>query len=140
MKCSCPYGPRCESRSCRGDPAATMGLKDRRTGIIHARADVSFMHPWSRGPTRRVMFLCDQCWKEIQEAQDTPLRGIDRPEHASEDWRPSLHDHVRLTAIDNIIRDSLPQSYEEAAVEHTLERMKRWSPQERQRYGLRSRP
>jgi hypothetical protein len=78
-----------------------MGLKDRRTGEIKKRAEWSVAIPRWRGPGFRLIFMCDECWQAMQAAQSAPLLGIDRPAHASEDWKPSITEHIRLTRIKN---------------------------------------
>ncbi len=100
-----------------------MGVKDRHAGIIKARADWSLMHPWSRGPTPRVMFLCDACWEEIQAAWNKPLVGITRPEHASDFWKPSIMHHVRMTAQENHRQEhaqQIPTDYEKAVTQFVM--------------------
>jgi 1,4-alpha-glucan branching enzyme len=99
--CDCAFGPRCESNRGCADDDQTMGFKDRRTGEIKKRAEWSVAIPLWRGPGFRLIFMCDECWQAAQDAQNTPLLGIDRPEHASEFWRPSITEHIRLTQIKN---------------------------------------
>lgn len=98
--CSCVFGPRCESnRNCE-DSAATMGVKDPRTGVISARARVSFFHPASPGPTPRLLFYCADCFAALRDAWGKPIPGITRPAHASEFWQPSLMEHIRLSQME----------------------------------------
>lgn len=55
---------------------------------------------WGEGPTRFVfMFMCEMHLGIYLEALSKPLRGIDRPEGADEDWRPSLSEMMRQAKI-----------------------------------------
>lgn len=100
--CKCVFGPRCESNRGCEDEDQTVGIKDRRTGAIRARAHWSFFHPWwSRGPTPRILFYCNDCLEELKAVWGKPIPGITRPAHASEFWRPSIGEHIRLTALEN---------------------------------------
>lgn len=121
--CACAFGPRCESNRCCEDEAATMGVKSWRTGTIRARADWSLIHPWSRGPTPRVLFYCNDCLESLKEAQSKPLVGIDRPAHASDFWEPSIMDHLRLTMLENVRQEhaqQIPTDYEMAVTQFVM--------------------
>jgi hypothetical protein len=136
MKCGCPFGPRCESNRNCVDEAAMMGVKDRRTGTIRARAEWSIMHGWSRGPTPRVLFYCDACLKSLDEAMAKPIIGITRPPHASEDWKPSITAHIVLAAMEVRQRERARQpppaiSYDEDfVIRYGEKRISRWTPQQ----------
>lgn len=43
--------------------------------------------------------MCTACKDIYLEALSTPLKGIDRPEHADDDWRPSILEHIRHAEI-----------------------------------------
>lgn len=78
----CPNRPRCEYSFC-GDPA-----------------DTSIMVPLWEKPLRFVpTFFCKSCAEYFKDAWVKPLRGIDRPEHADEDWRPSIAEMMRHASI-----------------------------------------
>lgn len=51
-------------------------------------------------PRGFLMFMCAPCAEYYREAARTPLKGIDRPERAGEEWRPSLADHLRHAEIE----------------------------------------
>jgi hypothetical protein len=84
--CTCPERPRCEYHHC-GDAA-----------------DWSVFTPPGRWikerPYGRLMFMCMPCKDFYVDALSRPLKGIDRPEGADEEWRPSLADHLRHAEID----------------------------------------
>jgi hypothetical protein len=44
-------------------------------------------------------FFCKPCAEYFKEAWTKPMRGIDRPEHADEDWRPSIAEMMRHASI-----------------------------------------
>lgn len=85
--CSCPRGPRCEYSG----------------GACERPADWSFFTPPGRWiktwPHGRFTFMCTPCRDYYVEALPKPLKGIDRPEGADEDWRGSLLDHIRHAQI-----------------------------------------
>lgn len=84
MICSCPEQPRCEYHHCS------------------APADWSVWQPrWGTIPAARgsVKFMCGACWKIYRKAMTTPMRGIDRPEGADDEWRGSILDHLRHARI-----------------------------------------
>ena len=83
--CDCPNGPRCEFYN----------------GWCGRRANWSVMVPLSwKIPVRLgPKFTCNECWQRFTKAWKTPLKGIDRPEGADDDWKPSLLDmmhHARI--------------------------------------------
>lgn len=135
QSCSCAFGPRCESNRCCEDEAATMGIKDQRTGTIRKRATVSFFHPFQRGPVPRLKFYCGDCFAALKESWGKPIRGIHPPRGASDFYQPSLLAMVQLSAMEIRQRERTaqrpPATYDEAAERHTLERMKRWTPAQR---------
>ncbi len=65
------------------------------------KADWSAMVPstWKLPLKLAPTFACDECWQRFNEAWKTPLKGIDRPEGADEDWKPSLMEHLRHARI-----------------------------------------
>lgn len=71
--CSCSERPRCMAIGC-DDPA-----------------DWTIVRPLGR---HRAMFICN----EDYEAMRDPIPGIDRPDSADENWRPSLFDMVRQSS------------------------------------------
>ena len=97
--CNCAFGPRCESNRCCEDDDQSVGIRDCRTGAIKKRAQWSV--PLLRRSGIRLTFMCDDCWQTFWEALHTPLAGIDKPANAGEFWKPSISDHIRLTAIAN---------------------------------------
>jgi hypothetical protein len=63
-----------------------------------APADWSvWLHAWLSRPAG-PKFMC-QTHKDIY-TDPTPIPGIDRPPHADEFWRPSIHDMIRLAALE----------------------------------------
>lgn len=91
--CACPEGPRCEVYG----------------GNCERPADWSFFTPPGRWiktwPHGRFTFMCTPCRDYYAAAIKKPLKGIDRPEGADEDWRPSIMEHLRLSAIDAQINE-----------------------------------
>lgn len=75
--CECKERPMCQMIAC------------------HLPADWSLCMPALPMRLGGVMFICDWHWQKMQE----PIPGIDRPSHASEDWRPSIVESVRLAII-----------------------------------------
>lgn len=49
--------------------------------------------------------MCTPCKGLYLDAISKPLKGIDPPENALEDWRPSLMDHLRHAEIDIAFKD-----------------------------------
>ena len=135
-QCKCPFGPRCDSIFNCEDETATMGVRDPRTGAIRARADwTAMMEPKRKFHRLKAMFFCNDCWEETQRVRSRPLIGIDPPEHASDFWRPSIMDHIRLTALEYSRQERAknpPTNYTDAALEYELSRMKRWTPGQRE--------
>lgn len=43
--------------------------------------------------------MCEVCYQMTREVALKPMRGIDRPEGAPEDWRPSLDEMMRHARI-----------------------------------------
>jgi len=56
---------------------------------------ITWQMPLRLGPK----FYCNACWEYFVRAWNTPKKGIDRPENASDDWRPSILEHIRHAAI-----------------------------------------
>jgi hypothetical protein len=79
---NCPNRPRCEYSFC-GDPA------DRSILVPTWQKPMSFV------PT----FFCKPCAEYFKDAWAKPMRGIDRPQHADEDWRPSIAEMMRHASI-----------------------------------------
>lgn len=50
-------------------------------------------------PYGRFTFMCTLCKDYYVEEWKKPLKGIDRPPGADEDWRPSLMEHIRHAQI-----------------------------------------
>jgi hypothetical protein len=44
-------------------------------------------------------FFCDPCWQFFQKSWRTPIRGLDKPEGADDDWKPSIHEVLRHAQI-----------------------------------------
>jgi hypothetical protein len=65
------------------------------------RADWSVWVPHTWKPPLRLTpkFACNECLEFFRKAWDTPIKGIDRPEGADEDWRPSLMDMMKHARI-----------------------------------------
>lgn len=82
MPC-CLLHPKCEYHRC-GEPAT-----------------MSCMVPYSWKPPLRLApkFYCAKCWETFTTAWRAPMKGIDRPEWADDDWRPSIDEHWRHGAI-----------------------------------------
>lgn len=91
--CNCPERAMCEY-----------------TGVPCERpADWSILTPPGRWiktfPHGRLHFMCTPCKVYYLEQLPKPLKGIDRPEGADEDWRGSIMEHLRLSAIDAQINE-----------------------------------
>lgn len=81
--CSCRLIPSCEYPHCNY-PAEL-------TTLVPAS--------WKLPLRLTAKFYCISCWEFIETAWKKPIPGIDRPAHASEDWRPSLMDMMRHARI-----------------------------------------
>lgn len=71
-------------------------------GACGRLAAVSVMLPssWSVRPIPLVpKFACASCYFYLLKWWRTPIKGIDRPANADEDWRPSLMDMMRFAQI-----------------------------------------
>jgi hypothetical protein len=75
--CACKERPVCQMIAC------------------HKYADWSLCAPQMNMRLGGIMFICDWHWQKMQE----PIPGIDRPARASEDWRPSISDSIRLAIV-----------------------------------------
>lgn len=94
--CTCPERPRCSWRWC--EDGADWSVWQRAWGSR------------SEGPT----FMCKGHFRLYQEAMTKPIRGIDRPEHADDEWRGSITEmmrHARI-AIDFAERDQKAKAIE----------------------------
>lgn len=85
MLCTCPERPRCQYHHCR-DPADWSILTPRGRWI----------KTWPYG---RLHFMCTPCRDYYVDAISKPLKGIDRPEGADDDWKGSIMEHLRHAAI-----------------------------------------
>lgn len=103
--CACAIRPSCESNRLCQDETGTIAQKDPRTGWPRAAAEWAIIWPphsrIRQGQYPLARFYCAGCWSDIKSAAEKPLVGIDRPPHASEDWRPSIIAHIELTRIEN---------------------------------------
>jgi hypothetical protein len=83
--CECPERPQCQYHHC-SDPA-----------------DWSILTPPGRWiktwPHGRLHFMCTPCRDYYVDALSKPLKGIDRPEGADDDWKGSIMDHLRHAEI-----------------------------------------
>jgi hypothetical protein len=80
-RCNCPERAGCEDRWC--DQPADWSVWQPRWG---ARAE-SFA------------FMCDMHKRYFVRAHMMQMKGIDRAESSSEDWRGSILDHLRHASI-----------------------------------------
>lgn len=84
MPCNCEAGPECEYHYC-GKPATWSAM----------------VPSWRISPPLFVpKFFCDPCLKLFRDAWNRQMKGIDRPAHADEEWRPSLSDHLNWARVD----------------------------------------
>jgi hypothetical protein len=83
--CSCPERPRCEYHHC--SDAADWSILTPRGRWIKT---------WPHG---RLHFMCTPCRDYYVDALSKPLKGIDRPEGADDDWKGSIMDHLHHAAI-----------------------------------------
>lgn len=81
--CSCRLIPSCEYQLCSYP------------------AELSALVPvtWERPLRLGARFYCVPHWESIKAWWLTPIRGIDRPASADEDWRPSLEEMFRHARI-----------------------------------------
>lgn len=125
--CDCAFSPRCESNRFCEDADATMGVRDLRTGTIRKRAKWSIYVTAITGRfknDRRFLFYCNECLMALQEAAKKPIPGLDKPEWASDFWRPSFSEMIRLAAI-NVALNEPPSA---SAIEWENKRMARYTP------------
>lgn len=55
---------------------------------------------WKCPPVRLgPKFFCNECLERFKKAWRTPMKGIDRPVDAPDDWRGSILDHIRHAQI-----------------------------------------
>lgn len=62
----------------------------------------TWMPSWTRGSGGKpgyFKFFCHDCLAYYQHAMLTPMKGIDRPADADEDWKGSILDHIRHARI-----------------------------------------
>jgi hypothetical protein len=89
--CNCENGPKCGYHHC-GQPA-------------HWSA---WVPTWKlSAPLEVPRFFCAQCWEDFKGAWNKPMKGIDRPPHADDEWRPALSDHLNWARIDMANEDRL---------------------------------
>lgn len=80
--CNCPERPRCGWDWC---PSA---------------ADWSiYQPPWGKRRSARFKFMCEAHAAIYRDGVTKPIKGIDRPVGADEDWRGSLVDCVHHARI-----------------------------------------
>jgi hypothetical protein len=80
--CDCPERARCAWRWCVGYAA------------------VSVMQPkWRCEVAGRVTFMCSVHAEIYRDATAKPMKGIDRPPDAPDDWRGSILEHIRHARI-----------------------------------------
>lgn len=60
-------------------------------------ADGSVMMPlaWKLPLRLGPVFACKPCWDYLCDEWPKPIKGLDRPLHAPDDWKPSLSEVVR---------------------------------------------
>jgi hypothetical protein len=68
-------------------------------GQCNIAASWSVYQPAWPPRSERFIFMCKWHGDEYHYAMTHPIPGIDKPEGASEDWRPSLFDMIKLAAI-----------------------------------------
>lgn len=81
--CTCRMMPACEYRWC--DQPAEL------SALVPAS--------WTLPLRFAAKFFCVACWENFAAAWKAPIRGVDRPEHAPEDWCPSLDEMMRHAKI-----------------------------------------
>lgn len=74
---------------------------------------LSWKAPLRLGPK----FFCSECLERFKTAWRTPMKGIDRPPNAPDDWRGSIMEHIRLSAIDAQINEMAERNRLGRAVE-----------------------
>lgn len=75
--CDCPEAPRCATDWCSD------------------RADWSVWLHGTKSRPETPKFMCCFHTQAYRKAMTTNIRGIDKPEGADDDWRPSLLDMIR---------------------------------------------
>lgn len=83
--CNCIHGPRCEMFG----------------GACDQRADWSVLMPlWLSRPLRLyAQFSCAQCWNRFKANWHKPIKGLDKPDGADDEWRPSLMEVIQHGCI-----------------------------------------
>src|ERR1700757_1065383 len=83
--CACEWRARCQYHHCT------------------AYAEWSILTPVGRFrksfPHGRLHFMCTRCRDIYVDALSKPLKGIDKPEGADDEWKPSIMEHVRHARI-----------------------------------------
>jgi hypothetical protein len=80
--CSCPDMPGCQWDGC------------------WFPADWSvYQPPWGKSRRARFRFMCDWHFQTYQDAMTKPIRGIDKPQDADDDWRGSILECYRHAKI-----------------------------------------
>jgi len=83
--CTCPDRPLCDPIRC-GKPAECSVWMGR------GRWTKTNPHGWFK-------FMCTPCAEFYSSVVSKPLKGIDRPEGADDEWRPSIMEHLRHAQI-----------------------------------------
>ena len=87
---------------------------------------IRFVKAWPHG---RFGFFCTRCKDYYLEALSKPLKGIDRPEGADEDWKPSIMEHIRHARIAMEFEDRNLRPPTPVVVVNDLEIKRRgWTP------------
>jgi hypothetical protein len=80
-------------------------------------------------------FMCD--WHRDMYREPRPVRGLDRPQGASDEWRPALLVAIHLAELEIRRRERAPEA--SVSVPYLLSRQKNYSPEQiRQLQQLRS--
>lgn len=117
IDCGCKYRqPKCEIARCGQD------------------APYSVYLPWQ---PMKFKFMCTLHYAGFWTAMNKPIKGLDRPAYASDDWRPSIMEVARwgCMAVNeedrrNAERNTLPPDVS-PDFRPVLPRELRWTPQQR---------
>jgi len=80
--CQCSEQPLCQERWCENVACWSVQLPK-----------------WRREIAPRFKFMCDTHYQIFRSAISSPIRGVDQPEAAPEDWRPSILEMMRHANI-----------------------------------------
>jgi hypothetical protein len=58
---------------------------------------VAWARQWPHG---RFKFFCSRCKNIYVDAVSKPMKGIDRPQWADDEWRGSIMEHIRHARLD----------------------------------------